>query len=115
MARAIRSSATGQPRLPALPTAERGNYFKEVWEELKKVVWPARDELSRMTGIVIATVILFSAIIGVADYVLGIAVKQLYAAPGTRTVQQQQQAPPQPSQPTTPGRSPLPTPLPLKR
>jgi preprotein translocase subunit SecE len=82
----------GRPRLPVAP-ARRGDraglieYLRGVWDELRKVVWPTRDELARMTGIVIATVILFAVIIGGADYVLSLGVKQLYsgAASNTRT------------------------------
>jgi preprotein translocase subunit SecE len=53
-------------------------YFRGVAEELRKVVWPARDELLRMTGIVIATVILFGVLIGGADYLLSLGVRQVY-------------------------------------
>jgi preprotein translocase SecE subunit len=76
-------SAPGGPRppRPALPAASAGRtgpvgYLRGVWEELKKVVWPARDELMRMTGIVIATVIIFAALVGGADYLLSLGVKQ---------------------------------------
>jgi preprotein translocase SecE subunit len=76
-------SAPGGPRTPrpALPAAAAGRggpigYLRGVWEELKKVVWPARDELLRMTGIVIATVIIFAALVGGADYLLSLGVKQ---------------------------------------
>jgi preprotein translocase SecE subunit len=76
-------SATGGPRTPrpVLPTPASGRsgplgYLRGVWEELKKVVWPARDELARMTGIVIATVIIFAALVGSADYLLSLGVKQ---------------------------------------
>jgi len=61
------------------------DYLRGVWEELKKVQWPTRTELSRMTGIVIATVILFAVIIGGADYILGLGVKQLYTTSTTTT------------------------------
>jgi preprotein translocase SecE subunit len=76
-------SAPGGPRppRPVLPVAAAGRggpvgYLRGVWEELKKVVWPARDELLRMTGIVIATVIIFAALVGGADYLLSLGVKQ---------------------------------------
>ena len=42
-------------------------------------MWPARDELVRMTGIVIATVIIFAALVGGADYLLSLGVKQAVA------------------------------------
>jgi preprotein translocase subunit SecE len=60
-------------------------YFRGVWEELKKVVWPTREELWRMTGIVLATVILFAAFIGGADYVLSLGVKQVYTSSKSTT------------------------------
>ena len=60
-------------------------YFRSVWDELKKVVWPGREELLRMTGIVVATVILFALLIGGADYVLSLGVKQLYTSSGSTT------------------------------
>jgi preprotein translocase subunit SecE len=65
--------------------ANLGEYFRSVWEELKKVAWPTRDELLRMTGIVIATVILFAAVIGGADYVLSLGVKQVYSTSKSTT------------------------------
>lgn len=76
-------SAPGGPRPPrpalSAATAGRGGpmgYLRGVWEELKKVVWPARDELLRMTGIVIATVILFAVLVGAADYLLSLGVQR---------------------------------------
>jgi preprotein translocase subunit SecE len=79
----IAPSNPRQPR-PALPGAGSGGsgrsgplgYLRGVWEELKKVVWPARDELVRMTGIVIVTVIIFAALVGGTDYILSLGVKQ---------------------------------------
>jgi preprotein translocase SecE subunit len=67
-----------RPRAPVAPAGDRVGYFKGVWEELRKVIWPTRSELWRMTGIVIATVVIFAALIGGADYGLGLMVKQLY-------------------------------------
>src|SRR5204862_294991 len=75
----------GRPRLPVAPArsgagrAGLREYLRGVWDELRKVQWPTRDELGRMTGIVIATVILFAAIIGGADYLLGFGAKQIYS------------------------------------
>jgi preprotein translocase subunit SecE len=78
-------------------------YFRGVWEELKKVQWPGRDELVRMTGIVIATVILFAVVIGGFDYVLSLAVKQVYTStPTTNTT----------TTPTRPARPVVPTAVP---
>jgi preprotein translocase subunit SecE len=71
----------------APPKPERGgNYFKEVYIELRKVSWPTRTELLKMTQVVIATVILFAAIIGAADLLMSIIVKQLYVQGGSTTI-----------------------------
>ena len=53
-------------------------YFRGVWDELRKGVWPTWPELTRMTGVVVVTVVLFSLLIGGADYALGYAVKPIY-------------------------------------
>jgi preprotein translocase SecE subunit len=71
---------------PGARRAGLAEYFRGVWEELKKVQWPGRDELVRMTGIVIATVILFAVLIGGFDYLLSLGVKQVYSStPATNT------------------------------
>jgi preprotein translocase SecE subunit len=83
----VAKAVTAPPTRPRVPVAAAGGgrgraglveYFRGVWEELRKVQWPARDELLRMTGIVIATVFIFGVIIGGADYLLSVGVKQLY-------------------------------------
>jgi len=83
---ATRTTAGGR-RPPLAPArAERAGlreYFRGVWDELRKVVWPGRDELLRMTGIVVATVILFGILTGGADYILSIGVRQLYTTSST--------------------------------
>jgi preprotein translocase subunit SecE len=81
-------TATNRPRGGAAPPprAERSNYFAEVVQELRKVSWPTRSELIRMTQIVITTVILLALIIGAADLVLSILVKQLYVQSGSTTL-----------------------------
>ena len=87
MAKAVRTP----PRPPRGPVpssrAERSNYFADVVGELRKVVWPTWDELRRMTGIVMLTVVILAAIIGLADLLLSMAVKQLYVQSGTTTIQ----------------------------
>ncbi len=88
MAKARIAPSNPRPPRPALPGAGSGGsgrsgplgYLRGVWEEPKKVVWPARDELLRMTGIVIATVIIFAALVGGTDYILSLGVKQAVAA-----------------------------------
>ena len=88
MARAVRGQP-GRPRPPVGPPVGAGdrNYFASVVEELRKVVWPTWNELGRMTGVVVTTVILMAVIVSAADYGLGFIVKQLYATPGTTASQ----------------------------
>jgi preprotein translocase SecE subunit len=84
----VAKAARGQPvkpRSPVGPPAGAGerNYFASVVEELRKVVWPTWNELARMTGVVVTTVILMAIIVSAADYGLGLVVKQLYSSSST--------------------------------
>ena len=49
-------------------TATR-DFIEECWDELSKVTWPDRDQLKSATMVVIAFVILISAIIWIMDVV----------------------------------------------
>ncbi len=46
------------------------NFFKESRQELSKVVWPTRDEVITSTRVVLVSVIIFAAILGLVDYLL---------------------------------------------
>ncbi len=48
-----------------------GQFFRDVYDELRKVVWPTGGELYRYTLVVIFTVILLGVFIGGTDYLLG--------------------------------------------
>jgi preprotein translocase SecE subunit len=86
VARAVRGQPV-KPRPPVGPPAGAGdrNYFASVVEELRKVVWPTWEELARMTGVVITTVILMALIVSAADFVLGRVVQQLYTTANSST------------------------------
>ena len=43
-------------------------YLREVQGELKKVRWPDRQELYRLTGVVLAVTIGMSILLGLVDY-----------------------------------------------
>jgi len=45
------------------------DFIEECWDELSKVTWPDRDQLKSATMVVIAFVILISAIIWMMDVV----------------------------------------------
>jgi len=45
------------------------SFFQETRDELKKVTWPTRDEVVRLTGVVIIVSLLIGAYIGGLDFV----------------------------------------------
>ena len=47
-----------------------GRFIREVFDELRKVVWPTGPELYRYTLVVIFTVVLLGGFIGGTDYLL---------------------------------------------
>ncbi len=46
------------------------SFFKEVREELKKVVWPSKEEVIRLTGVVVLVSALVGLYLGGADFIL---------------------------------------------
>jgi preprotein translocase subunit SecE len=70
---------TRAPRQSA-PTQRVGpvQYLREVREEMRKVAWPGRDEVVRYSIIVTATVVLFTAFVGLIDYGLGYVTDWFY-------------------------------------
>jgi preprotein translocase subunit SecE len=47
-----------------------GQFLRDVYEELRKVVWPTGGELYRYTLVVIFTVVILGVFIGGTDYLL---------------------------------------------
>lgn len=45
-------------------------FFAESYAELKKVVWPSRSEVASSTRVVIISVVLFAAVLGVVDFLI---------------------------------------------
>ena len=56
-------------------------YFKGVRTELKRVVWPTKDELVKYTVAVVVMLVFFGALIALVD---AVAVPALYAFSGLR-------------------------------
>ena len=54
------------------------DYTKDAIAELRKVSWPTRDELRDSTVVVIVTVLLVAAFIGIVDQILNRAVALLF-------------------------------------
>lgn len=44
-------------------------FFKDSYAELKKVVWPSRDEVGSSTKVVLVSVALFAIVLGLIDYI----------------------------------------------
>lgn len=51
------------------PVEKAGKFVREVRAELKKTSWPDRKELITSTGVVLGTVLVISAFIGLVDIV----------------------------------------------
>jgi preprotein translocase subunit SecE len=43
-------------------------FFKDSYAELKKVVWPSREEVGSSTRVVLISVALFAAVLGIVDF-----------------------------------------------
>lgn len=44
-------------------------YLKEVRAEVRRVVWPSRQDAIRLTGIVLGVIVVMSAALGVIDWI----------------------------------------------
>lgn len=49
------------------PKKKRFKFFREVKAELKRVTWPARTEVLRWTGVVVAALVFFGVFVAVLD------------------------------------------------
>lgn len=58
------------------------DYIISVYNELKKVTWPNRQQLIAYTGVVLATVLVFGAILWVFDSTLSVLLEKLFEAFG---------------------------------
>lgn len=45
-------------------------FFKDSYAELRKVVWPSREEVAASTKVVIVSVIIFAVVLGAVDFLL---------------------------------------------
>lgn len=52
-------------------------FISEVRSEMQKVTWPTREELVGSTTVVLMTMFILSAFIGVADFVMSIFLRVL--------------------------------------
>ena len=59
-------------------TDQMREFVKDVRVEVERVSWPSREELRDSTIVVIATVILVAAFIGVVDRILNVVIGLLF-------------------------------------
>ena len=52
-------------------------YYRETVGELKKVVWPTREEAVRLTSIVLVVITVMAAVLGTFDYLFSQLVRFL--------------------------------------
>ena len=45
-------------------------FFRDSYAELKKVVWPSREEVGSSTKVVIVSTIIFAVLLGFVDFLL---------------------------------------------
>ncbi len=68
---AVKAGAPKAPKRAAPPAtarpAVRFQFFKDVWSELKKVTWPTREEVTRLTILVSGVSVAVGAFLGLLD------------------------------------------------
>lgn len=57
-------------------------YYRETVGELRKVVWPTREEAWRLTQIVLIVITVMAIILGTADYLFGLLIRFLIGLGG---------------------------------
>jgi len=57
-------------------------YYRETVGELRKVVWPTREEALRLTQIVLIVITVMAVILGSADYLFGLLIRFLIGLGG---------------------------------
>jgi preprotein translocase subunit SecE len=74
-------AVTAKKRAESAPEFSPARFLREVFDELRKVVWPTWGELYRYTLVVIFTVIVLGGFIGGVDYAVSeIARRFIYPA-----------------------------------
>ncbi len=77
---AAESAAGGRGAPPRRPDIFRRivQYYREIVSELRKVIWPGRNELVTYSIVVLVFVVVVTAIVGVLDYGLTRAVLGIF-------------------------------------
>jgi len=54
------------------------SFFKESYAELRKVVWPGRDDVISSVKVVIISTLIVAGILGLVDFLLLLGVRALF-------------------------------------
>lgn len=54
-----------------------GKYFKGVWVELKKVIWPGFSQVKKDTTVVLLAIIIVGICLAALDWVFSLGLKEL--------------------------------------
>ena len=57
-----------------------GAYFREVRSELRKVVWPSREDAVKLTAVVIGLSFILGLYLGALDFIFSEAVRLILSA-----------------------------------
>ncbi len=69
-------TSTGIQQLKEQP-ARLGEFLKDVRSEMRKVIWPSREEVQSTTTVVLVTVFIFAAYFWLVDNVIGRGIEAL--------------------------------------
>jgi len=53
-------------------------FFKECYAELRKVVWPSRDDVISSVGVVIISTVIIAMVLGLIDILLLLGVQAIF-------------------------------------
>jgi preprotein translocase subunit SecE len=53
-------------------------FFKESYAELRKVVWPGRDDVISSVKVVVVSTVIIAAILGLIDMLLLMGIRRLF-------------------------------------
>ena len=67
-----------QTSSPSVPGGKAGNYVAEVRKEMRKVNWPARNELLNNTVLTLVASFVLAMLIFLADQAISWALAQIY-------------------------------------
>jgi len=70
-------AVSGPAAAPSFWTKTKA-FFRDSWLELKKVIWPSREEVMKMTGFVVFVVVLVGTYMFLLDRILGAITRPLF-------------------------------------